>query len=63
MIRWIVRELAETTDRIAGSAEAARWAGEDWTGIDAHWRRLRRTIEPWLADAEQCIREKGNGAT
>jgi hypothetical protein len=63
MIRWIVRELAETTDRIAGSAEAARGADGGWTEFDVRWHELRRTIDPWLADAERRIREKENRTT
>ncbi|HYU58907.1 MAG TPA: hypothetical protein VEO00_12800 [Actinomycetota bacterium] len=63
MVRWLLRELAETTDEIAKSAGAPGWTDGDWTEIAAAWGKLRRTIEPWLADAERRIGEKGAGAT
>jgi len=63
MVRWLLRELAETTDEIAKSAGAPGGTGGDWTEIAAAWGKLRRTIEPCLADAERRIGEKGDGAT
>jgi hypothetical protein len=62
MVRWTVRELAETIGRIEASAEAARREGADGSGLGANWSRLRRTIEPWLADAERRTRGEGTGA-
>jgi hypothetical protein len=63
LIRWVLQELAETTDGITRSAAAVGWSAGEWTDLEAAWRELRRTIEPWLADAEQRVREEGLAAT
>jgi len=62
LVRWFLQELGETTDGIAESAAAEGWTGADWAELEAAWNELRRTIEPWLADAERRIREKETGA-
>jgi hypothetical protein len=62
MVRWLLQQLGETTDGIANGAAAAGWMGGEWEEIEAAWNELRRTIEPWLADAEQRIREKETAA-
>jgi len=63
MVRWLLRELAETTDEIAKSAGAPGGTGGDWTELVAACDRLRPTVERWLAGLEQRIGEQGTGAT
>ena len=53
LIRWLLRELDETTGLLAGSGDASRATSEDRAELDEHWEQLRRTIGPWLAAAEQ----------
>jgi hypothetical protein len=60
LIRWLLRELAETTDGLARGG--AGWTGRDRDELEAAWHELRRTIEPWLAEAERRSTEKEAGA-
>ena len=49
------------TDGLTKEAAGAGWTGGSWAEIEAAWDALRRAIEPWLADAEQRIREMESG--
>jgi hypothetical protein len=53
LVRWLLQELAETTDGMAKIVGAAGWTDDDWTEIAAAWSKLRWTIESWLDDAER----------
>lgn len=62
LVRWLLRELAETSDGVARSAAALGRTDGDWVEFVAACDRLRPTAERWLAGLEQPIREQGTGA-
>jgi hypothetical protein len=63
LVRWLLRELAETSDGVMRSAAELGWTDGDWAELVAACDRLRPTVERWLAGLEQRIREQGTGTT